>query len=114
MYNKLSYRKYGKGKAKVTNEQTGADELAQGVSELTLVEEKEIELFFKNFVIKSDNLEQLKDKMKGTILYREKVLKKHETKFGQLYPMYFLDSSLVRFINSLTNSDKNFCVQVYI
>lgn len=97
LYNKLCYRKYGKGKAKGSGIQTQdiVDELTLICDKMTLEEQNELALFFKTFVIKPDNVEILKSKMRETIEYREKVVKQHETKFGQLFPMYFLDPSLV-------------------
>lgn len=118
LYNKLLYRKYNmpttrknrKRKSRgnettvskdvdtVTNE----NDMENSMAALTLEEELDSLLFFKTCVV-ARNRDVLELRMKNTIPLREKTIKKHETKFFDMFPFYFVEPRLVhsRFYLSL-------------
>lgn len=115
LYNKLFYQKYGppatrKNKKRNNKNNKNHDnslsrndtsqfdeDLNRSIAELnhlTLNEELENLLFFKTCIV-SRNRDVLELKMKNTIALREKAIKKHETKFVEIFPFYFVEPELV-------------------
>lgn len=82
----------------VTNE----NDMENSMAALTLEEELDSLLFFKTCVV-ARNRDVLELRMKNTIPLREKTIKKHETKFFDMFPFYFVEPRLVhiRFYLSL-------------
>lgn len=65
------------------------------MNQLTLDEEYENLLFFKTCIV-SRNRDVLELKMENTIALREKTIKKHDTKFVEMFLFYFVEPELVR------------------
>lgn len=93
----MIYQKYGKGLAeeeKSADSDGSGSESEKSFNELTYNEELEHLLFFRTCVVKRDK-EILKIRMKQTVALRDKMLKKEETKFPEMFPFYFIEPDLV-------------------
>lgn len=95
LYHKFVYQKYGKGtRVRGNSDHDIADEESDPSTELTYNQELEHLLYFRTCVVSRDK-DVLQIRLKQTISFREKLLKKNETKFPELFPFYFVSPDLV-------------------
>lgn len=94
LYNKLNYQKYIQQSRKEARENENQNELVEQLEEISLADELSYLLYFKTCIVEKEK-DILKIKMEKTITLREKVIKKHETKFLESFPFYFVSPDLV-------------------
>lgn len=89
--------------------------IEENVENMTLEEELDNLLFFKTCVV-SRNRDVLELKMRNTVKLREKTIKKHETKFFEMFPFYFVEPKLVcgLFFNIFRNWFASFTIILQI